>query len=111
MKTKRARETAVEPGGSADGKAARKTTIRTRCKGQAGFEQEVTKQMTAAMPFIVAANVEQAKTGSLVHTKWLWDKMGDADAAALLAARELAREQETLGMLLLRELKKETPAG
>lgn len=113
MTTKRAKEAAVAPGGATGGvavkKAPRKTVVRTRCSGGADLQRVVTEQMTAAMPYIVAANVERAIAGSLIHTKWLWGVMEEADAVALLAARELVQEQETLGMLLLRELKQETP--
>jgi hypothetical protein len=107
MKTKTARETAAMPRGLLRGRPARATKIRPRCTGQAEMEREVGKQMTEAMPYIVQASVEKARAGSLIHTKWLWGVMGEAER---LAAMEELTEAPTLGSWLLSQLEQKPPA-
>ena len=88
-------------GVAAPERKSRGTRVRTRCSGRAlGFEVET--QLADAMPQIVRATVEQAKKGSLIHTKWLWEKAEQSlkrkDASAAAKARM------SLAELLMKQL-------
>ncbi len=76
--------------------------MRTRCKGRTP-EDEVEAQFLRAAPHIVKAQVDKAKGGSLVHTKWLWDKAEKSLKRKGSAAAEEARD--TLAELLMEQLK------
>ena len=80
---------------------SRGTQVRARCSGRR-MGREVEAQLAEAMPSIVRATVEQAKKGSLIHTKWLWEKAeqslkrkGEAGAA---------RARVSLAEMLMKEL-------
>ncbi len=71
----------------------RETAIRTRCSGTWTPAEEVREQVEAAMPQIVKANVQKAKAGSLMHTKFLLglvERLPKRDEDAMEAKRSLA---------------------
>ena len=76
------------------------TKVRTRCTGNRTNAEEVQVQLKAALPQIVRANVEKAKGGSLVHTKWLW---GVAEQHSPAGEVE-QRGKRSLAALLLEQL-------
>ena len=88
--------------GARPARTSRGTRVRTRCKGRRMPEDEVAKQMRKAMPHIVAAQVEKAKGGSLIHTKWLWDKAEKSLKRKSSAEAEAARD--SLAELLVEQM-------
>lgn len=68
------------------------------------MELEVEQQLTAALPYIVRAQVEKAKEGSLIHTKWLWSVVEGAEATQ--EDSERAKAKESLALLLMEQLEK-----
>ena len=90
--------------GASGAARTRGTKVRTRCGGNWTPLEEVREQVEAAMPQIVRANVKMAKSGSLVHTKWLWgvvEKLPKRDENAMEAKRSLAALlMEQLGEVL-----------
>ena len=90
-----------EARGVRTGKRTRaETKVRTRCTGSRANAEEVQVQLKAALPQIVRANVEKAKGGSLVHTKWLW---GVAEKHAPTGPAE-QQSKMSLAALLLAQL-------
>jgi hypothetical protein len=79
----------------------RGTRVRTRCGGSRTPGEEVERQLRKAMPHIVKANVEKAKEGSLIHTKWLW---GVAEKAWSKGSEEHASAKASLAQLLMEQL-------
>ena len=79
----------------------RETRVRGRCKGVRTPGEEVQAQLTEAMPHIVRATVEKAKTGSLLHTKWLW---GVVENLPKKDSEEAARAKASLAELLMEQL-------
>ncbi len=94
-------ETAAPQGELRKGTARprRGTRVRTRCSEQWKPDEEVRTQFVEAMPHIVKASVEKAKSGSLLHTKWLWGvienlpKKQSEEAALRASLAELLMEQ------------------
>ncbi len=75
--------------------------MRSRCSRLKAQEQkEVHEQMVIALPHIVKAHVEKAKTGSLQHTQWLWGVVKEADAE-----EQNAGVKTSLASLLMEQLK------
>ena len=95
-------ETVAPQGELKEGTARRKrgTRVRARCSEQRTPDEEVRTQFVEAMPHIVKASVEKAKSGSLLHTKWLWGvienlpKKQSEEAAVSLAELLIEQLQE-----------------
>jgi hypothetical protein len=85
------------PGGS---RGSSGTKVRTRCKGRE-LAVDVQEEISAALLHIVQASVEKAKAGDLHHAKWLW---GVVEEGKKRLSEDAGKEQDTLAMVLAREL-------
>jgi hypothetical protein len=66
--------------------------------------REARGQVLSAMPTIIGAIIEQAKTGSCQHAKFLMDFLSE-ETLQEEAEGEAEQEEESLASILLRELR------